>query len=510
MAIHPTNNVFCGPDALKDYYDPDKNPPLPLVEVPRHLNPFYDEGVRIYAKMMTFLPAHNVKELPALAMLSDSSRITPQTKSIVEYSSGSTVISMGIVARVLHGITDTRAYISNKTSESKLKLLQFFGLDLRLFGGPSQPEPTDDRGGIQRARRDAEQDDTLVNLNQYENNLNWGAHERWTGPQILKQMPSLSVLCAGMGTAGTLTGTATYMKRMKPSVATVGVTTAPGDRVPGPRSYALLAPVEFPWRDCVDAIVDCGSQDAFTTSLHLTQEGIVCGPSSGFNLVGLIRYLQSRKDEGSLDQLRGENDQIDCVFLCCDLPYQYISEYFEKVPASEFHPIKDERLAAVDTYRYDDRWELEPHCRYLEEICHGSDSMLVDLRREAASNSTSLPKTQNVLQLPLNTLQAEQTSPFYDSALLEQQWTELALLFDRKRSTRSEEQLDKLQGKTAIVICHGGDTARMAVSILRANGIVAWSIKGGARTWQEHQKDSRPVDSPMASPSTSPVRLPCP
>lgn len=508
MAVPRANNVFSGPEALKDYYDPDKNPPLPLVEVPRHLNALYDDGVRIYAKMMTFLPAHNVKELPALAMLS-SSQVTPQTKSLVEYSSGSTVISMGIVARVLHGITDTRAYISNKTSESKLKLLQFFGLDLRLFGGPSQPEPTDDRGGIQRARRDAQQDDTLVNLNQYENDLNWGAHERWTGPQILKQMPSLSVLCAGMGTAGTMTGTATYMKREKPSVATVGVTTAPGDRVPGPRSYALLAPVEFPWRSCVDAIVDCGSEEAFTTSLHLTRDGIVCGPSSGFNLVGLTRYLQSRKEAGTLDQLRGQDGKIDCVFIACDLPFQYLNEYFDKVPASEFHPIQDERLAAVDTYRYDDGWELDPQSNYLDEICRGSDSMLVDLRREQFGND-SVPKTQNVLRTPLTTLETDQTSPFYDSSILERQWTELAQLFDRKRSKGPLEELDKLQGRTAIVVCHGGDTARMATSILRANGVVAWSIKGGAKAWTELQKDARPIDSPLASPSTSPVRLSCP
>ena len=59
-------NVFSGPNSLKNYYDPDQNPPLPLVEIPQHLNPYHDQGVRIYAKMMTMLPAHNVKELPAL------------------------------------------------------------------------------------------------------------------------------------------------------------------------------------------------------------------------------------------------------------------------------------------------------------------------------------------------------------------------------------------------------------------------------------------------------------
>lgn len=57
-------NVFKGANSLIDYFNPDKNAPLPLVELPRELNPFYDDGVRIYAKMLTALPATNVKSLP--------------------------------------------------------------------------------------------------------------------------------------------------------------------------------------------------------------------------------------------------------------------------------------------------------------------------------------------------------------------------------------------------------------------------------------------------------------
>lgn len=53
-----------------------------------------------------------------------------KTKTVVEYSSGSTVISMSLVGRVFYGIDDTRAYLSNKTSDAKLKLMQFFGLNL--------------------------------------------------------------------------------------------------------------------------------------------------------------------------------------------------------------------------------------------------------------------------------------------------------------------------------------------------------------------------------------------
>ena len=64
MASTNPLNVYTGPNSLKDYYNPDLQPLLPLVEIPDSLNPFKEHGVRIYAKMMTMLPAHNVKSLP--------------------------------------------------------------------------------------------------------------------------------------------------------------------------------------------------------------------------------------------------------------------------------------------------------------------------------------------------------------------------------------------------------------------------------------------------------------
>lgn len=64
--MHSRNhlNVYKGPDSLKDYFNPDVAPLLPLVEVPGHLNPYREHGVRIYVKMMTMHPANNVKAIP--------------------------------------------------------------------------------------------------------------------------------------------------------------------------------------------------------------------------------------------------------------------------------------------------------------------------------------------------------------------------------------------------------------------------------------------------------------
>ena len=64
MATSTHMNVYSGPDAIRNYFDPDIHPPLPLVEIPLSLNPFYKNGVRIYAKMMSMHPANNVKVMP--------------------------------------------------------------------------------------------------------------------------------------------------------------------------------------------------------------------------------------------------------------------------------------------------------------------------------------------------------------------------------------------------------------------------------------------------------------
>lgn len=257
-----------------------------------------------------------------------------------------------MIARVFHGVSDVRAFLSNKTSDAKLKLMQFFGLGITLFGGPSQPEPLDDRGGIRTAQKLALESDEVTNPNQYENDNNWGAHVRWTGPQILKQLPEINIICAGMGTSGTMTGLGTYFKEAKPSVLRLGVCTAPGDRVPGPRSYALLSPVQFPWKSAVDMIEEVGSSDSYTLSLEMCREGLICGPSSGFNLKGLYNLLEKRKSAATLSELAGTDGTINCVFMCCDLPYQYIQEYFDKLGPEQFHPISNE----VGSYH----WKMLP------------------------------------------------------------------------------------------------------------------------------------------------------
>ncbi|KAK5988875.1 O-acetylserine (thiol)-lyase-like protein [Cladobotryum mycophilum] len=502
-------NVYRGPDSVRNYFDPETSPPLPLVEIPNCLNPYRQDGVRIYAKMMSMHPANNVKSLPALNLLQNS--VVPgKTKTIVEYSSGSTVMSMSLIARAFYGLADVRAFLSNKTSVPKLKLMQFFGINITLFGGPSQPEPLDERGGIRAAQNMGRESDTTVNPNQYENDDNWKAHVKWTGPQVLAQLPEINVICAGMGTSGTMTGVGTYFKDAKPSVFRLGVCTAAGERVPGPRSYALLAPVQFPWKAAVDHIEEVGAHNSFSLSLELCRQGLVCGPSSGFNLRGLFQFIEKRKADGSLSELAGPDGDIHCVFLCCDLPYQYVDEYFDKLGKEYFPAIKNEALLKTDLYRYDEKWERGPadalgaffdvKALFIDDILlafsrmdsvDGSksedlipskpDTSIIDLRQPADFDQFHLPGSTNLPFVHQST-----PSPFSDPAVLESLWQRLEDTF--KDPTPEVRSL--VHGKRVLLICYDGDSSRVATSILRAKGYEADNLRGGFEALSQMRRAS--------------------
>ena len=76
--------------------------------------------------------------------------------------------------------------------------------------------------------------------------------------------------------------------------------------------------------------------------MALSREGLICGPSSGFSLQGLYQFLQKRKSQDTLQELADKDGCVHCVFICCDLPYQYLDDYFIKLGRDHFKPITNE------------------------------------------------------------------------------------------------------------------------------------------------------------------------
>lgn len=334
-------NVFSGPNSIKEFLNPANGAPLPLVELPENLNPFAKQKVRIFAKMMNMLPLANVKSLPAYNMLLELERSgkLKDTHSIIESSSGNTAFSLAVIGRVF-GIDKIRSIVSNEVGAGKLKLLQFFGNEIVINNEPICPDPSDKESGIYKAKQIGNQHG-WINPGQYENEANPDSHFKWTGPQIwLQTSGEISIFCAGLGTTGTMVGVSKYLKSMGRNVVTVGVTRKVNNPVPGVRTINLLREIAFDWKGYVDHVEEVGTKESYKLSLELCRTGLVVGPSSGFPLAGLLQYL-GRID---LDKFRNKNGEVIAVFICPDTPFPYIDEYFEYLDAEDFPAIENKEL----------------------------------------------------------------------------------------------------------------------------------------------------------------------
>ncbi|RYP21476.1 hypothetical protein DL765_002222 [Monosporascus sp. GIB2] len=463
-------------------------------------------------------------------------------KRIVEASSGSTVLSLGILSRVLWGNEDVTAYVTNKKHPDSLRLLRFFGLKVSLYGGLAQQEPTDPRGIMSRLRQLAAEDENTVYPGQYDNENNWKSHERWTGPQILKQLPEIRVFSTTVGTGGCITGAGAYLKSQKPSVKVIGVFNVFGDPTPGPRHFHGFRTCGFPWKGTVDAQLEVSSVDSYRMSMLLSREGIIAGPSSGEALKGLLDYLELMKKGGRLSELSEPlTSEIACVFTCSDLPYQYLDGYFQKLGEHEFGQIENQK--------HDEHWILEPaealqkfsadyyakgpNRESLHPKSIGEQPCTACMSHEKLFHRTSTPwswlkncfndKQHNKLQpakcrrigretvssgviidlrsaqsfcgqhmcgsysLPLNGLTPTIAGGdlFGDPEKVYEIWKGLkALLLVDEQTSQMIAEIGRRE-LPSLVVCYDGDASRLATSILRAKGIQAFSILGGFRKIQE-------------------------
>lgn len=455
------NNVYHGENAILDYLTPDNSNPTPLVELPVQLNPFYDHGVRIYAKLMSALPLSNVKSLPAYNLLKSSyDRGELEGKNtIIENSSGNTVYSLAVLSRYF-GINTTKAVVSNEISEGKLQLLRFFGVEAIVNHEPICPDPRDVSSGIYKAKVWSHKHNWF-NPGQYDNFNNPEAHEKWTGPQIMTQLDGkLDVFCCGLGTTGTMFGAGKYLKSSNPEIVNVGVVRSPNNPVPGPRTRNLLEEIAFDWQGVVDSVVEVGTKESYKASLELCRAGLVVGPSSGFSYIGLLKFLEQQKNAGFT---RNSNKTVNCVFICCDTPYVYLKEYFEYLEENQFPEVENQELlntkdlslnTKAENQDYEEQLEIDAESAFKEiyaqlpsgDLSMHSGVLVIDLRKPEAYEDFCLPGSINMHVDDLASLQS-------------------------------------MSHLKIFLICKSGKTSLEASRRLKRLGIWSQSISGGVIEW---------------------------
>jgi cysteine synthase len=245
--------------------------------------------VRILAKLEGNNPGGSVKDRPVLMMFRDAEErgVLKPGSQLLEATSGNTGIAMAMIA-ALRGYR-FRAVMAESASIERRKVMKMFGTDIVL---------TDAAGGTNLAIKIAQQmlveDSSWVNLNQFENGANPRSHEETTGPEILRDVPDVTHVVAGMGTGGTLTGLSAFMHRQAPQVKVVGVEPIAGSKIQGLRNMAAYTPGIFSF-DNLDATLRMTEDaPAFGIAREIyRKEGINVGISSGAALWGAMELART-------------------------------------------------------------------------------------------------------------------------------------------------------------------------------------------------------------------------
>jgi cysteine synthase len=331
--------VFAGPDSLKEYLHPDNYPATPLIELPGNLNPFDNEGIRIFAKMTHQVPLLNIKSFPAYSMLEKAHRngLLDSVSHIIESSSSNTVLSLAIFSK-LYGIHNTIGLVDYSLGENLRKLLQIFDVSLALHPFSKQTDPSLPRSVYARTLGKRSE---FYNPDQYSNINNPKGFSRWLAPELWRQTShSLKILAGALGATGTLVGTSKYLKERSQNIITIGCMPEDGSYIPGPREEKLLSDTVFGWDTYCDAKIKISTRTAYQGSLSLLRSGILGGPSSGMNYHGLLKYLRMMRQSSGQTLFKKGEEPLYAVFLCCDSPLQHLDEYFEVLDPSHFPEIK--------------------------------------------------------------------------------------------------------------------------------------------------------------------------
>lgn len=285
----------------------------------------------VLAKVETFNPGNSVKDRMAVKMIEDAEadgRLKPGG-TIIEGTSGNTGMGLALCA-IVKGYK-LICVISDKQSKEKMDILRAVGAKVVVC--PTDVEPTDPRSYYSVSKRLAEETPNSWYVNQYDNLSNAKAHYEQTGPEIWEQTDGkITHFIVGVGTGGTISGVAKYLKEKNPNVKCWGIDTYGSvfkkyhetgifDEneiysyiTEGIGEDILPKNVDF---SLIDGFTKVTDKDAavYTRKLAL-EEGIFVGNSAGAAIKGLLQL----KDEFKPDDV--------VVVLFHDSGSRYVGKMF--------------------------------------------------------------------------------------------------------------------------------------------------------------------------------------
>lgn len=280
----------------------------PLVKLAR----FSPDGATLAAKVESFNPGSSVKDRIGIAMIEagEKAGLLKPGGTIVEPTSGNTGVGLAMAANL-------RGYrlictCADKIPKEKVAMLEAYGA--KVLTCPTNVEATDPRSYYKVAERIRDEEGAFLPY-QYYNQANPEAHYKTTGPEIWRQTDGkITHWVAGVGTGGTISGTAKFLKEQNPAVRVIGV-----DPIGSVYEYYIehreLPPQEtihqylidgigedfMPstvWWDYIDEIVKVDDKSAYRATWDLArQESIFTGSSGGAAAEGARRIARELPEE---------------------------------------------------------------------------------------------------------------------------------------------------------------------------------------------------------------------
>lgn len=273
----------------------------PLIEV-KNIERDDDLKARILVKVEAFNPGGSVKDRIAKAMIEDaeaSGRLRPGG-TIIEPTSGNTGIGLTWIGmskgyRVIICMPETM-------SDERKKILSAMGAELVLTPGKDGM-----KGAIEKAKELQASIPVSVVMSQFDNPSNPEIHSRTTADEIWRDTDGkVDVFVAGVGTGGTLCGTARSLKMYKPEVKVVAVEPDKSPVIsggqPGPHKIQGIGAGFIPGNydgSLVDEVMRISDEEAFECQRLLARkEGIFAGISSGAAFAAALKEARKEENEG--------------------------------------------------------------------------------------------------------------------------------------------------------------------------------------------------------------------
>jgi cysteine synthase A len=249
----------------------------------------------VFAKLEYLNPGGSVKDRAAVGIIKEAEeqgRLKPGG-TIVEATAGNTGIGLALIG--LNKGYRVVLCVPEKFAEEKVKVMRALGAEVHRT-----PDEAGMQGAIQKARELAAEIPNSFTALQFENPANPDFHYQTTAAEIFEQMENkVDAVVIGVGTGGTFTGVARFMKEKLPRVYCVAVETEGSVLGGGPKGPhkvegigSSFIPRTFDPKVC-DEILMVSDKDAFDTVIKLARlEGVLGGSSAGANVFAALQVAK--------------------------------------------------------------------------------------------------------------------------------------------------------------------------------------------------------------------------